>query len=136
MALVIPNDIQVNCILVEYLIISRQYVACAKNLWLAHLCQSNHIIYTPSPSRDSYFKSKEVSLSNCIIMTNTELEKSVEIRNSQIEQQQKPPLEIDQEIECPRCYATMSLCSDFDSLFYSCDECSFILYTIKKNYLP
>jgi hypothetical protein len=71
-----------------------------------------------------------------IIMADAELEKSIEIKNSHIEQQQETPIEINHEIECPRCYAMMSLCSDFDSLFYSCEECSFILYTIKKNYLP
>jgi hypothetical protein len=71
-----------------------------------------------------------------IIMADTELEKRFEIKNSQIEQQQETPIEINHEIECPRCYAMMSLCSDFDSLFYSCEECSFILYTIKKNFLP
>ena len=69
-------------------------------------------------------------------MTNTELEKSTEIKNSQIEHTQEIPVEMNHEIECQRCYAVMSLCSDFDSLFYSCEECSFILYTIKKNYLP
>jgi hypothetical protein len=69
-------------------------------------------------------------------MANTELEKSTEIRNCTIEHQEETPVEINHEIECPRCYAIMSLCSDFDSLFYSCEECSFILYTIKKNYLP
>jgi hypothetical protein len=69
-------------------------------------------------------------------MANTELEKSAEIRNCTIEYQEETPVEINHEIECPRCYAIMSLCSDFDSLFYSCEECSFILYTIKKNYLP
>ena len=69
-------------------------------------------------------------------MANTELEKSVEIKNSQIEHPRETSLEINHEIECPRCYAMMTLCSDFDSLFYSCEECSFILYTIKKNNLP
>ena len=69
-------------------------------------------------------------------MANTELEKSPEIRNCTIEHQEEIPIEINHEIECPRCYAIMSLCSDFDSLFYSCEECSFILYTIKKNHLP
>jgi hypothetical protein len=69
-------------------------------------------------------------------MANTELEKSAEIRNWTIEHQEETPIEINHEIECPRCYAIMSLCSDFDSLFYSCEECSFILYTVKKNHLP
>jgi hypothetical protein len=69
-------------------------------------------------------------------MANTELQKSAEIGNCTIEHQEETPIEINHEIECPRCYAIMSLCSDFDSLFYSCEECSFILYTIKKNHLP
>jgi hypothetical protein len=30
--------------------------------------------------------------------------------------------EIDQEIECPRCYDVMVLPSDFDKLSYFCDE--------------
>jgi hypothetical protein len=39
---------------------------------------------------------------------------------------------IQNEIECPRCYDTMTLCSDFDSLYYVCESCDFYLYTIKK----
>jgi uncharacterized protein (DUF983 family) len=35
--------------------------------------------------------------------------------------------EMDQEIECPRCYETMILSSDFDKLFYCCEECNFSL---------
>jgi hypothetical protein len=42
-----------------------------------------------------------------------------------------PSLEHD--IECPRCYNIMTLCSDFDSLYYMCEECDFYLYTIKKS---
>lgn len=38
---------------------------------------------------------------------------------------------IEHEIECPRCYNIMTLCSDFDSLYYLCEECDFSLYTIK-----
>ena len=40
--------------------------------------------------------------------------------------------EIEHEIECPRCYDIMDLLSDFDSLYYSCEECGFILYTMKR----
>lgn len=40
---------------------------------------------------------------------------------------------IEQEIECPRCHDSMALCSDFDNLYYVCEECDFSLYTIKKN---
>jgi hypothetical protein len=40
--------------------------------------------------------------------------------------------ELVSEIECPRCSETMILCSDFDSLYYFCEECNFSLYTHKK----
>lgn len=39
---------------------------------------------------------------------------------------------LEHEIECPRCRDSMILCSDFDSLYYFCEECDFCLYTIKK----
>jgi predicted RNA-binding Zn-ribbon protein involved in translation (DUF1610 family) len=72
-------------------------------------------------------------------MDNIDLERS--IRNSlQIEEQkhgqkqEKILTDMEREIECPRCYDTMTLRSDFDSLYYSCDECGFILYTIKRSY--
>jgi hypothetical protein len=35
--------------------------------------------------------------------------------------------ELDHEIECPRCNDVMELNSNFDSLAYSCENCSFIL---------
>jgi len=37
---------------------------------------------------------------------------------------------IENEIECPRCYSVMILCSDFDSLYYVCEDCDFSLHTI------
>ena len=46
------------------------------------------------------------------------------------EEQQAPALE--HEVECPRCHDVMTLCSDFDSLYYFCEGCDFCLYTIKK----
>jgi hypothetical protein len=50
-------------------------------------------------------------------------------------QLQKPETytDIEYEIECPRCYDTMILLSDFDSLYYSCEECGFLLYTVKRG---
>jgi hypothetical protein len=39
---------------------------------------------------------------------------------------------LEHEIECPRCHDSMMLCSDFDNLYYVCEECDFCLYTIKK----
>ena len=38
---------------------------------------------------------------------------------------------IENEIGCPRCYNVMILCSDFDRLYYLCEECDFSLYTLK-----
>jgi len=59
------------------------------------------------------------------------LESESLIKNGSI--QQKPVREvIENEIECPRCYDMMTLCSDFDNLYYSCDGCDFRLYTIKR----
>ena len=34
---------------------------------------------------------------------------------------------IEEEIECPRCYDVMTLSSNFDSLGYVCQECDFLL---------
>ena len=42
-------------------------------------------------------------------------------------------IDIEHEIECPRCYDTMILLSDFDALYYSCEECGFLLYTMKRG---
>ncbi len=59
------------------------------------------------------------------------LESESQIKNEII--QQKPAREgIENEIECPRCYDMMTLCSDFDNLYYLCDSCDFRLYTIKR----
>jgi hypothetical protein len=38
-------------------------------------------------------------------------------------------IELQFEIECPRCYDTMVLCSDFNSLYYFCEQCAFLLHT-------
>jgi hypothetical protein len=35
--------------------------------------------------------------------------------------------DIEQEIECPRCYDVMILSSNFDSIGYVCQECDFWL---------
>jgi hypothetical protein len=34
---------------------------------------------------------------------------------------------VEQEIECPRCYDIMALSSDFDRLLYICQECDLSL---------
>ena len=40
---------------------------------------------------------------------------------------------LEHEIECPRCHDSMTLCSDFDRLHYTCESCDFCLFTLKKN---
>ena len=46
---------------------------------------------------------------------------------SQLEQSELPKIEVDIEIQCPRCNDFMELCSSFDKLMYSCDSWSFLL---------
>lgn len=43
-------------------------------------------------------------------------------------------LKIEHEIECPRCNDMMTLSSDFDQFYYSCEACNFCLYTFKRNF--
>jgi predicted RNA-binding Zn-ribbon protein involved in translation (DUF1610 family) len=73
-------------------------------------------------------------------MVDTRLERSVEKQNfiqlegaggAQLEKREIH-VEIEHEIECPRCYDTMILQCDFDSLYYACEECGFLLYAIKR----
>ena len=55
-------------------------------------------------------------------------EQSVDtLRVNQLEQSEQSKLELDVEIECPKCNETMELCSSFDKLVYSCELCSFLL---------
>lgn len=47
-----------------------------------------------------------------------------------IKNEERHSLEI--EIECPRCHDDMTLCSEFDNLYYSCSQCDFCLFTLKR----
>ena len=42
-------------------------------------------------------------------------------------EEDKSTKDIEQEIECPRCYDVMTLSSNFDSLGYVCQEYDFLL---------
>jgi hypothetical protein len=42
-------------------------------------------------------------------------------------EEDKSTKDLEQEIECPRCYDVMTLSSNFDSLGYVCQECDFLL---------
>jgi hypothetical protein len=45
----------------------------------------------------------------------------------------RPETELQFEIECPRCYDTMQLSSDFNGLHYFCEQCGFLLHTYKAT---
>ena len=71
-------------------------------------------------------------------MADTNLQASVDTQKNSTPlegqlQEQETHIDIEHEIECPRCNDTMVLLSDFDSLYYSCEECGFILYTMKRT---
>ena len=67
--------------------------------------------------------------------TSVETQNSIQLEGAGEGQLQKQEIrsDIEHEIECPRCYDIMVLLSDFDSLYYSCEECGFILYAVKKD---
>jgi hypothetical protein len=67
--------------------------------------------------------------------TSVETQNSIQLEGAREGQLQKQEIrsDIEHEIECPRCYDIMVLLSDFDSLYYSCEECGFILYAVKKG---
>jgi phage FluMu protein Com len=60
-----------------------------------------------------------------------EVQKDPSQRSEYIEQikeeKKNNNLEIEHEIECPRCHDIMTLSSQFDTLCYLCDECDFHL---------
>ncbi|AIC14815.1 hypothetical protein [Nitrososphaera viennensis] len=57
----------------------------------------------------------------------------LEAKGEEEEEEKKESVALlEQDIECPRCHDSMALCSDFDSLYYTCEECDFTLYTIKR----
>jgi hypothetical protein len=70
------------------------------------------------------------SVLSIMIDPTLEVENVVLEESATAKEDQVPFLE--HEIECPRCHDTMLLCSQFDNLYYVCDECDFCLYTIKK----
>jgi hypothetical protein len=47
--------------------------------------------------------------------------------DSQAIEEEQTTKEIEQEIDCPRCYDVMALSSDFDKLLYFCQECGLSL---------
>jgi DNA-directed RNA polymerase subunit RPC12/RpoP len=58
---------------------------------------------------------------------------SIELLSSEVKsdlqdsEEDQSTKDLEQEIECPRCYDVMTLSSNFDSLGYVCQECDFLL---------
>ena len=60
------------------------------------------------------------------LMSTELLSPEVELDTQEIKED-KTTKDIEQEIECPRCYDVMALSSDFDKLLYFCQECGLSL---------
>jgi hypothetical protein len=61
-------------------------------------------------------------------MTTELVSPEVELEVQEVEEEDKTIKDIEQEIECPRCYDVMALSSNFDRLGYVCQECDFLLF--------
>jgi hypothetical protein len=55
------------------------------------------------------------------------LSPEVQLDLQDIEEEVKAIKDMEQEIECPRCYDIMTLSSNFDRLGYICQECDLLL---------
>jgi uncharacterized protein (DUF983 family) len=53
----------------------------------------------------------------------------LQYQKERIKQNRYDTIELQFEIECPRCYDTMALYSDFNGLYYFCELCGFSLHT-------
>ena len=63
-------------------------------------------------------------------LMSTELESpklELDLQDSEEEEEAGLIENMEQEIECPRCYDIMTLSSDFDKLGYFCQECDLLL---------
>ena len=47
----------------------------------------------------------------------------LDVQEVEGEKEDKTTKDIEQEIECPRCYDVMTLSSEFDKLLYFCQDC-------------
>lgn len=98
------------------------------------------LTYSPSLSSHAYLINHNLehsSVSSHKTMRNKRMNRTVALESqyvmirNQREAERKASDTIEHEIGCPRCYNVMTLCSDFDSLYYLCEECDFSLYTLK-----
>ena len=88
-------------------------------------------IKTPSPLGVSELKRKG-AVSNIMKNKNSLQTEFSPIEPAVAEEKSIQLGELEYEIECPRCSDTMTLCSSFDHLYYSCEDCGFILSNLRK----
>ena len=92
---------------------------------------SSHTYLINHNSEDSYVSTHKAMRNKRVSkVAALETQYVMQIGN-QHEMESKVSDTIEHEIGCPRCYNVMTLCSDFDSLYYLCEECDFSLYTLK-----
>jgi hypothetical protein len=53
------------------------------------------------------------------------MSKELVLQQQTLQSEREPDIET--EIECPHCYDIMTLCYDFDKLYYFCEECNLSL---------
>jgi uncharacterized protein (DUF983 family) len=63
------------------------------------------------------------------LLTQIKSSTRLQYQKEKIEQNRYDTIELQFEIECPRCYDIMALCSDFNGLYYFCKLCGFSLHT-------
>ena len=86
--------------------------------------------HPPSPCGAPDFKNDCHAIA--FVESKLESEKAIATSTPAVTESQEQVRFLEHEIECPRCHDSMTLCSDFDNLYYVCEECDFSLYTIKK----
>jgi hypothetical protein len=102
----------------------------------ANISDIEHLSPPPEVLYIIYWKNRIKNMVNWELEISTDTRKDSNYQELVQEgelQNQETTIDIEHEIECPRCRDIMILLSDFDSLYYSCEECGFMLYAIKKN---
>ena len=72
------------------------------------------------------------SIMNKKLLLETQSRLSPELEEIREEENNQMNRNIEQEIECPRCYDIMTLSSEFDRLGYFCEVCSFSISKVSS----
>lgn len=91
------------------------------------------IRYLPPPPEVCHCLSSIKSITSLMEEPQLQVKRELEIESTHKTQHARKQELLENEIECPRCHDDMTLCSEFDNLFYFCEQCDFCLFTLKKN---